>query len=305
MEFRRNASTEAATGRWQGHPQGRPGWASTRDGRRLFFQAIDGPGPTVVFEAGIASTRSIWGLVQPAVGGTARSVVYDRAGLGLSPQAAGSRRLPELADDLNDLLDHLGGERESDAGFVLVGHSWGGPIARLAASVRPERIRALVLVDPADEDCELYYSPATERATRIQNTLFPGLARIGLLRWVYGLTAGSLPSQIRADVRREMYTPGAVATQIAESTSMTDDLRALQSASIDHAARALTIISGGKSAGVGAEGRRQLIAAHRARAERAEHGRHVIAERSGHVVMLSEPEVVAAEIQQVLHASSR
>lgn len=300
--------TETATSRWQGHPQGEPGWAPTRDGRRLFFQTIDGPRPTVVFEAGIASTRSIWGLVQPAVGRTARSVVYDRAGLGQSPEAAGGRRLPALANDLNDLLDHLellDPQRAGDAGFVLVGHSWGGPIVRLATSARPERIRGLVLVDPADEDCELYYSTAVERSTRIQNSLFPGLARLGILRRVYGLTTGALPPQIRADARREMYTPGAVATQVAETTSMPDDLRALRSAADDLPAIPLTVISGGKSAGVGAEGRRQLIAAHRARAERAEHGRHVVAERSGHVVMLSEPEVVSAEIRRVLNSSAR
>ncbi|MFC9560963.1 alpha/beta fold hydrolase [Agromyces sp. NPDC056965] len=303
--------TETATSRWQGHPQGRPGWAPTRDGRRLFFQAIDGPGPTVVFEAGIASTRSIWGLVQPAIGRTVRSVAYDRAGLGQSPEAAGARRLPALANDLNDLLDHLElldrerADDAGDAGFVLVGHSWGGPIVRLATSARPDRIRGLVLVDPADEDCELYYSTAVERSTRIQNSLFPGLARLGILRRVYGLTTGALPPHIRADARREMYTSGAVATQVAESTSMAEDLRALQSASGDLPAIPLTVISGGKSAGVGAEGRRQLIAAHRARAERAEHGRHVVAERSGHVVMLSEPEVVSAEIRRVLNSSAR
>ena len=281
------------------HPQGVPGWAETRNGTKLFYQALDGPEPTVVFEAGLASTRSIWGLVQPNLGGVARSVVYDRAGLGRSPRTAGPRRLVNLAEDMSDLLDHLEANVGSAGGFVLVGHSWGGPIVRLAAVSRPTRVRGIVLVEPADEDCEIYYS-LTERSNRIQNAVFPPLAHIGLLRRAYGLTVRSLPPAVRTDARREMYTPAAVATQIAESRSMTADLRALQSRQLDLPDVPVIVISGAKSAGVGARARRLMIAAHRARAERAHHGKHVIAEGSGHVVMLSEPEVVVREIQHLL-----
>ena len=152
------------------HPQGVPGWAETRNGTKLFYQVLDGPEPTVVFEAGLASTRSIWGLVQPNLGGVARSVVYDRAGLGRSPRTAGPRRLVNLAEDLSDLLDHLEANVGSVGGFVLVGHSWGGPIVRLTAASRPTRVRGLILVEPADEDCEIYYS-LTDRSNRIQNAV--------------------------------------------------------------------------------------------------------------------------------------
>lgn len=279
------------------HPQGVPGQAETRDGRHLFHQELPGPAPTVVFEAGLASTRSIWGLTQPRLQGTARAVVYDRAGMGRSPRASGPRRLTDLAADLNDLLDHLGGTAESRV--VLVGHSMGGPIVRLAAAARPDRIAGIVLVDPADEDCDLYYAASTVRMEKIQNVLFPPLARIGLLRRIYGLTVGAMPPAVRADLRREMYTPSAVATQIAESSTMTEGLRELRAAPHDLSEIPLTVISGGTSAGIGAAARRQLITAHRSRAARSTRGRHLVAARSGHLVMMTEPDVIAGEIERL------
>ena len=285
------------------HPQGAPGWAPTPDGRTLFYQELPGPGPTVVFEAGAASTRSIWGLVQPALARVARTVVYDRAGLGRSESADNPRRLPDLAADLNALLDHLEQTAAADigsTGFVLVGHSWGGPIVRLAAIRRPERIDGLVLVDPADEDCDVYYSAVTRRSNRIQNTLFPPLARAGLLRRIYGLTVNAYPPEVRADARREMYTPTAVATQIAESARMTEDLSALRAQARESPELPVTVISGAKSGGLGNDTRRQLNAAHRSRAARSRDGRHVVAERSGHLVMISQPELIAEETTALL-----
>lgn len=77
-----------------------------------------------------------------------------------------SRRLHTLAEDLGDLLDHL--ERVGPGGpFLLVGHSWGGPLVRLAAAAQPARVAGPVLVDPTDESCDLLFQPALRRAERI------------------------------------------------------------------------------------------------------------------------------------------
>jgi pimeloyl-ACP methyl ester carboxylesterase len=50
---------------------------------------------------------------------------------------------------------------------VLVGHSWGGPIVRVAAAGVPERIAGLVLVDQTDEGCDMFFSSASERQARL------------------------------------------------------------------------------------------------------------------------------------------
>ncbi|MER6251543.1 alpha/beta hydrolase [Streptomyces sp. NPDC001584] len=161
--------------------------------------------PTVVFEAGAAATRSSWALVQPAVAAWARAVVYDRAGLGLSPADTGARTLRRMADDLEDLLDHFG-----PGPFVLVGHSAGGPLVRLVAAGRGDTIRGLVLVDPTDEGTALLFRPLFRRAERVVIAVNLLLARLGLLGRVYGPLAKALPEEARRDLERDGVTVGVV-----------------------------------------------------------------------------------------------
>src|SRR5688572_5314863 len=85
---------------------------------------------------GMGCTRSSWGLVQPRIAERVRAVVYDRAGLGRSHLDPAPRTLHRLAADFGALLDALG-----HGPFILVGHSWGGPIVRVAAAVNRSRIR--------------------------------------------------------------------------------------------------------------------------------------------------------------------
>lgn len=188
------------------HSQGTPGTARTRDGRELFFMERAGPAggraATVVFEAGLAASRSYWALVQQPVAGSARVVVYDRSGLGRSaPDPTGARDLPRLADDLGDLLDHLG-----PGPFVLVGHSWGGLIVRLAAAARPERIAGLVLVDPTDEACDLLFERSVRRREKIQYRIGVLLARLGVFGFLYRRMTAALPPDAAADMHAEAFT---------------------------------------------------------------------------------------------------
>ncbi len=63
---------------------------------------------------------------------------------------------------------------------VLCGHSWGGPIIRVAASsMDPELLAGLVLVDPSDEGARLYDSHGWVLSERLTALLMPVLARTG------------------------------------------------------------------------------------------------------------------------------
>lgn len=275
---------------------------TTRDGRRLHAErhGPDAPGPVVVFEAGMGASRSTWGGVVPLLGPDVAAVVYDRSGLGRSPADPAPRGLDRLADDLIDVLDHLA--RHGHGPAVLVGHSWGGPIVRVVAARIPDRIAGLVLVDQTDETCDLFFAPGAERQQRFARRTMPFAARLGLLRFVAGRLARSLPEPAASAMRAEDGTATATATQLAELDHHLDDLRHLR----DHPPVLpdvpITSISGGRI-GLGERRRRPaLIAAHRAAVTALPRGRHVVAERSGHLVPLTEPAVVAAEIRRILES---
>ncbi|MBI1790320.1 MAG: alpha/beta fold hydrolase, partial [Acidobacteria bacterium] len=106
---------------------------------------VEGAGdPTVVLEAGIAATSLSWSRVQPEVAKFARVLSYDRAGLGWSGPASGPRTVDRLVAELRQLLAGAG----LPGPYVLVGHSFGGLVARAFAARYPDEVAGLVLVDP-------------------------------------------------------------------------------------------------------------------------------------------------------------
>lgn len=276
-------------------PPGTSATAPTRDGRRLHYVS-DGEGhPTVVFESGMGLSRASWGGVIATVAERTRCVAYDRAGLGRSPAAGGDRPLPALVDDLIDLLDHL-----HDGPYVLVGHSWGGPIVRRLTAQRPDLVAGLVLVDQTDEQCDLYFDKAALRQQRWAAKALPFLARTRLLRLQVSASTKGLPADVRAAALAEDTTLAAARGMQAEFASLEADLRDLVADPPDLGATPTTWISGTKVGRVGGKIRRALVATHQASAAAHPGGRHVEATRSGHLVPMTEPEVVAAEVLRLV-----
>jgi pimeloyl-ACP methyl ester carboxylesterase len=117
-------------------------------GRSLYLKCVGSGSPTVVLEAGFGADTLAWQDVQPQVGRTTRSCAYDRAGTGNSVAPPGVR---DARDEIADLRRLLARAR-IDPPYVLMGHSYGGVLARVFAYLHPTETAGLVLIDTTGRD---------------------------------------------------------------------------------------------------------------------------------------------------------
>jgi pimeloyl-ACP methyl ester carboxylesterase len=118
--------------------------------------------PTVVFENGLGDFSFDWALVTRELVGTARVCAYDRAGYAWSDPGPMPRTFAQLNLELHDALA-AAGERPP---FLLVGHSYGGAVARAYALAYPREVAGLVLVDSVFEDQRV---PIAGHAVRLRD----------------------------------------------------------------------------------------------------------------------------------------
>jgi 3-oxoadipate enol-lactonase len=118
--------------------------ARARDGARLAYTLHDHPTANrhVVLIHSLAMDRSFWRPVAERLAANARVLTQDCRGHGRSDKPKGAVTVERHADDVADLLDHLGWRTA-----LVAGASMGGCIALAFAIRHPERVSALGLVD--------------------------------------------------------------------------------------------------------------------------------------------------------------
>jgi 3-oxoadipate enol-lactonase len=120
------------------------GHAATRDGTRLAYTLHDGANKErrAVLVHSIGMSRNFWRPVADRLAGDASVLIYDCRGNGASDKPAGPYSVELFADDLADLLDHVGWRSA-----VVGGASMGGCVALAFAAAYPARTTALGLID--------------------------------------------------------------------------------------------------------------------------------------------------------------
>ena len=116
-------------------------------GHRLHVFCTGHGSPTVLVEAGLGDFSFDWTLVQTRVAHFTRICTYDRAGYAWSDPGPKPRTFAQINLELHDALEKLG----EQGPFILVGHSYGGPVVRNFASLYPRDVAGMVLVDSAFE----------------------------------------------------------------------------------------------------------------------------------------------------------
>jgi pimeloyl-ACP methyl ester carboxylesterase len=124
-----------------------PGKLVELGGHRLHVNCSGKGSPTVVVENGLGDFSFDWVLVQSRVSRFTRICTYDRAGYAWSDPGPKPRTFAQLNLELRDALAKLG----EHGPYVLVGHSYGGPVVRNFGLTYPHETAGMVLVDSAFE----------------------------------------------------------------------------------------------------------------------------------------------------------
>jgi pimeloyl-ACP methyl ester carboxylesterase len=124
---------------------------SRPDGETLAFKRINGSGPTVVWIGGFRSDME--GTKALALDAAARDrgwsfIRYDHFAHGQSSGDWRRATIGRWREDAIALIDSLSGP------VIPVGSSMGGWVSLLAALARPQRIKGLVLINPAQDFTE-------------------------------------------------------------------------------------------------------------------------------------------------------
>ena len=138
-----------------------------------FFREA-GSGPGVVCLHSNASSSAQWRSLMDLLAPRFRVLAVDSYGAGKSPPWPADRRLT-LRDEvalLEPVLERAG-ER-----FSLVGHSYGGAVALVAAVMNPARVRALALYEPTLFALVEQQSPAPNEVDGIRDAVAVAVAAL-------------------------------------------------------------------------------------------------------------------------------
>ena len=264
-------------------------------GRKMFLRCRGTGSPTVVLEAGTGDLGAIWSMaplgpgraVFPAVARFTRVCTYDRPGTYLLPNrrsrsdpVAMPRSARDIVGDLRTLL------RSADVPgpYVLVGHSYGGMVARLYATTYPRATAGLVSVDAQNEDFVAAYkdflTPEQYLAAVLNPGPPPGLEDYSALERLSLETSAAQVQQAQAD------TP----------------LRRMPVVVLSHS-RDLPNPFGFPPDWPVVELERAFQDSQDMLAELVPGARHVVATKSGHYIQLDQPRLVTRAIREVVRAA--
>lgn len=155
------------------------------EGHRLHYLKKGAGSPTVVFESAFDPSGHLqWLNIQDSLPETFTTLSYDRAGILWSDRGSNPKSGDSIARELHALLEQVNAPKP----YILVGHSFGGTLARIFVHKYPEDVAGLILVDSQFPDDRKYLSPALHEMV---NRGLPGgflkfANAVGLARIMFG-----------------------------------------------------------------------------------------------------------------------
>jgi pimeloyl-ACP methyl ester carboxylesterase len=266
-----------------------------RGDRKLYVECRGTGSPTVVLESGTGDRADVWSAapsgpgraVLPAVARFTRVCAYDRPGTYLRPGVVSRSdpvAMPQSARDIVLALRALLRAAHIRGPSVLVGHSFGGLVARRFATTYPRRIAGLVSIDAQNED---YAAAFKELLT---------------------------PEQYAAAVLNPGTPPGFESYSAVERLSLEVSAAQMRQAQADTPLRRMPLVVLSHSRDLPnpfgfpadwpvAALERAFQASQNELAKLVPGARHVIAAKSGHYIQLDQPRLVTRAIRRVVRAA--
>ncbi|HEY0741508.1 MAG TPA: alpha/beta hydrolase [Chryseosolibacter sp.] len=223
--------------------------------------------PVVLFISGFGDRVSSWMSVQKQIAGVTRTFSYDRAGLGESEMISKDRSLDSMLFELNELLR----VEKIAPPYILVGHSYGGHIARYFAHKHPDKVVGLVLIDATVEHMhdEFKRIKTVEEIRKYDSLMEHGRDP----NWKEGVRNESDYFSVNNEKMKGLPFNPAIPTTVITAMKTPES-------SFDFLKGANEI----------------KVALHKRWASEYPHIRHVYANKSGHYVQFDEPELVISEV---------
>lgn len=242
----------------------------------------------VVFESGLGLSRLLWANVAHLLAKAGyRTISYDRSGLGRSP-AATQRTLEALVADLEQVV-----QTYAPQGAIIVGHSYGGIMARALTARQPQLVKALVLVDPSSEFVGAQIGPLGKRLEALFDSAITFSRDLKLLP-TFLMASGykHLPVRLQQKVRIEDVSDAALKTRRQENEGYYPALAKLREHPLPHPQVPVEILLASSSPNS------QWFKAHSEYASKLPDAHLWQASTSSHMVPLLRPQEVALAVKQ-------
>lgn len=296
---------EAMSAKQVNWPRSKHSYVDLSDGRRLHVVEhlpFSGPAatttapaaatsevkPPVVFESGLGLSRLLWANVTHLLAKAGyRTISYDRSGLGRSP-AATERSLEALVADLEQVV-----RAYAPQGAIIVGHSYGGIMARLLTARQPQLVKALVLVDPSSEFVGGQIGPLGKRLEALFDSAITFSRDLKLLP-IFLMAAGykHLPARLQQKVRVEDVSDAALKARRQENKGYYPALAKLREQPLPHPQVPVEILLASSSP------ESEWFKAHSEYASKLPDAHLWQASTSSHMVPLLRPQEVALAVKQ-------
>ncbi len=272
-----------------------PGKLVDVNGRTMHINCIGNKSPSIILDSGAGGFSLEWKNIQANLSHYARVCAYDRAGYGWSDMGLLPRTTKRIVNELHTLLQNAG----IHGPYILVGHSFGGFTAQYFARRFYDEIAGIVLIDSSHEE-QVYRLPENGKDV-VRRTLHQDRSNMV----THSVLNEHYPEEEVAVAQQLMSRWSSMLTwreEMANYALSSRQLRDIHDEPLPDVP--LVVLSRGKRVWPETDYGDAMEASWKELQDDLihlnHHSTHVIAENSGHLIHLDEPELVEDAIQDVL-----